>query len=67
MDQSEGVRNSYLRFCDRLSAGDVAAFDDLVSQEAKLVVGTSPGELVDDRPRMRGSDGSRRTPSASKP
>ena len=53
MEQSDGVRGAYLRFCDRLSAGDVASFDDLVSQEAKLVVGTAPGELVDDRPRMR--------------
>ena len=53
MKQSEAVRNAFLRFCDRLSAGDVAAFDDLVSQEAKLVVGTAPGELVEDRSRMR--------------
>jgi len=53
MKQSDEVRNAFLRFCDRLSAGDVAAFDDLVSKEAKLVVGTAPGELVDDRPRMR--------------
>jgi len=53
MQQSDEVRNAFLRFCDRLSAGDVASFDDVVSQEAKLVVGTAPGELVDDRPRMR--------------
>ncbi len=44
MRQSEEVRDAMLRFCERLSAGDVASFDELVSQEATLIIGTAPGE-----------------------
>jgi ketosteroid isomerase-like protein len=53
MRQSEEVRNAMLRFCERLSAGDVASFDELVSQEATLIIGTAPGEWVTERERMR--------------
>jgi SnoaL-like domain len=54
MQQSEEVRDAILRFCDRLSAGDVASFDELVSQEpATLIIGTAPGEWVTERERMR--------------
>ncbi len=54
MRQSEGVREAWLRFCERLSAGDVASFDELVSQEpAALIIGTAPGEWVTERERMR--------------
>jgi hypothetical protein len=54
MHQSEEVRNAMLRFCERLSAGDVASFDELVSQEpATLIIGTAPGEWVTERERMR--------------
>ena len=42
-----------MRFCDRLSAGDVGSFDELVSREAALIIGTAPGEWVDDRDRMK--------------
>ena len=43
-----------LRFCERLSAGDVASFDELVSPDpAALVIGTAPGEWVTERDRMR--------------
>jgi hypothetical protein len=45
MQQSAEVRDAMLRFYDRLSASDVASFDQLVSQEpATLVSGTAPGE-----------------------
>jgi SnoaL-like domain len=53
MQQSGDVREAMLRFCDRLSAGDVASFDELVSREAALIIGTAPGEWVDDRDRMK--------------
>jgi hypothetical protein len=54
MQQSAEVREAMLRFCDRLSAGDVASFDELVSQEpAALIIGTAPGEWVTERDRMR--------------
>jgi ketosteroid isomerase-like protein len=54
MRPSADVREAMLRFYDRLSAGDVASFDQLVSQEpATLVIGTAPGEWVTERDRMR--------------
>jgi SnoaL-like protein len=54
MQQSEEVKNAWLRFCERLSAGDVASFDELVSQgPAALIIGTAPGEWVSERDRMR--------------
>ena len=34
--QSEEVRDAMLRFCEKLSAGDVASFEDLVSREPAL-------------------------------
>jgi hypothetical protein len=54
MRQSANVRETMLRFYDRLSAGDVGSFDELVSQEpATLVIGTAPGERVNDRAGLR--------------
>ena len=54
MQQSEEVKNAWLRFCDRLSAGDVGSFDELVSHgPAALIIGTAPGEWVTERERMR--------------
>ncbi len=54
MDESAEVRDAMLRFYERLSASDVAAFDDLVSRDpATLVIGTAPGELVRDRERLK--------------
>ena len=51
---SVGVRQAWLRFCERLSTGDVASFDELVFQEpAALIIGTAPGEWVTERERMR--------------
>jgi hypothetical protein len=54
MQQSAAVREAMLRFYDRLSASDVASFDQLVSQDpATLIIGTAPGEWVTERDRMR--------------
>jgi hypothetical protein len=54
MQQSAEVREAMLRFCDRLSASDVASFDEVVSQEpATLIIGTAPGEWVTERDRLR--------------
>ena len=54
MQQSEAVRQGMLDFYERLSAGDVAAFDDVVSSDpATLVIGTAPGEFVRERDRLR--------------
>jgi hypothetical protein len=54
MQQSAEVKEAMLRFYDRLSASDVASFDELVSREpATLIIGTAPGEWVTERDRMR--------------
>jgi hypothetical protein len=54
MQPSADVRGTMLRFYERLSAKDVAAFEGLVSADpVTLVIGTAPGELVTDRDRLR--------------
>ncbi len=54
MQDSTGVKDAMLRFYDRLSASDVASFDELVSSDPRtLVIGTAPGEWVTERPRLR--------------
>lgn len=54
MEQSSDVRDAFVRFCERLSAKDVATFDELVSGDpATLVIGTAPGEWVRDRGALR--------------
>jgi hypothetical protein len=54
MRQSDEVRGAILYYCDRLSAGDVGSFDEVVSQDpATLVIGTAPGEWVTERDRLR--------------
>jgi hypothetical protein len=53
MQESAGVKDGWLRFCVGVSEGRVEEFDDIVSQEAKLVIGTAPGEFVNDRAGMR--------------
>jgi SnoaL-like domain len=54
VERSDTVRDAMLRFYDRLSAGDVDSFDDLVSGDpATLVIGTAPGEWVRERDRLR--------------
>ncbi|MCA1735594.1 MAG: nuclear transport factor 2 family protein [Actinobacteria bacterium] len=54
MRESADVKDLFLRWCDRLSAKDVASFDQLVSAHpATLVIGTAPGEWVTERSRLR--------------
>lgn len=54
MRESAAVKEAMLRFYDRLSAGDVASFEELVSASpATVVVGTAPGEIVAERERLR--------------
>ena len=54
MEESAAVRDAWLEFCDRLSAGDVGSFDRLVSSDpATVVIGTAPGEWVRERDRLR--------------
>jgi hypothetical protein len=53
MEEASDVTQTWRRFCDRLSAGDVDSFDELVSHEATVIIGTAPGEWIDDRLRMR--------------
>ncbi len=54
MDESTAVRDAWLRFCDRLSAGDVDSFDELVSSHpATVIVGTAPDERVTERAALR--------------
>ncbi len=54
MQESTEVRDAWLEFCDRLSAGDVSSFDRVVSgHPATVVIGTAPGEIVRERERLR--------------
>jgi len=54
MKESQAVREAMLRFYDRLTAGDVGSFDQIVSSDpATLVIGTAPGEWVTERARLR--------------
>lgn len=53
MHESEAVRDGMLYFYDRLSASDVASFDEVVAPDAVLIIGTAPGEWVTERARMR--------------
>lgn len=53
MHISDAVSEVWNRFCEGVTRGAVEEFDDLVSQEANIVVGTAPGEVITDRPAMR--------------
>lgn len=54
MDPSIEVREAVLDFYGAISAKQVARFDDIVSSHpATLVIGTSPGEWVTERDRLR--------------
>ena len=53
MQESPAVTEAWLRFCNGVSRGEVDQFDDIVSQEAKIMIGTAPGEMVTDRAAMR--------------
>lgn len=54
MEESASVREAWLEFCERLTAGDAESFDRLVSGDpAVLVIGTAPGEWVRERAQLR--------------
>jgi hypothetical protein len=53
MRQSDDVTKAMLHFYSRLSASDVASFDDVVARDAQLIIGTAPGVWVTQRGRMR--------------
>jgi hypothetical protein len=53
MRESSAVVVAWLRFCGAMSSGRVDEFDDIVSSEAKLIIGTAPGENVSERDAMR--------------
>jgi hypothetical protein len=53
MRESAAVVDAWLRFCEGVSNKRVDEFDDIVSDEAKLIIGTAPGEKVTDRDAMR--------------
>jgi hypothetical protein len=53
MDESTDVREGMLRFYRGVSDSDIESFEDIVSKEAVLVIGTAPGEWVTERERMR--------------
>ena len=54
MRESAEVAAFFVQWCERLSANDVASFDDLVSAgSATLVIGTAPGEWVTERDQLR--------------
>lgn len=53
MKESAAVVDAWLRFCSGVSNKLVDQFDDIVSEEAKLIIGTAPGENVTDRAAMR--------------
>jgi len=53
MHESPAVTQAWVRFCEGVSKGQVERFDDIVSEEAKVVIGTAPGEMVTDRGAMR--------------
>lgn len=53
MQESVEVKEAWVRFCDGVSNGKVEEFDDIVSQEANLIIGTGPGEMATTREQMR--------------
>ncbi len=53
MEEASDVTQSWRRFCERLTGGDADSFDELVSREATVIIGTAPEEWIDDRARMR--------------
>lgn len=53
MQESTEVRDALLRFYELLSKGEIAHFDDVVADDAAIVIGTAPGEWVTERGQMR--------------
>jgi hypothetical protein len=57
MQRSDALREAVLLFYDRFSANDVASFDDVVSAEATVIIGTADDEWFTDREPLRGGFG----------
>jgi hypothetical protein len=53
MQESRAPAEAWLRFCEGVSNSRIDEFDDIVSGEAKIIIGTAPGEIVTDREAMR--------------
>jgi hypothetical protein len=54
MEESPEIAATLRRFYDRLTAGDLSAFDHLVSASPRTsIMGTAPGEWVTERDRLR--------------
>lgn len=69
MESSEAVRSALLTFYERITAGDVAHFDDTVSTHpATMMCGTAPGEVVRERERQTATwDGRSTSPCSASP
>ncbi len=53
MRESAALRAAILDFFERFSANDVASFDEVVDEEAKLFIGTADDEWFVDREKLR--------------
>jgi hypothetical protein len=53
MQESAAVAEAWRRFCAGVTEGRIEEFDDIVSQQAHLIIGTAPGENVSDREAMK--------------
>ena len=53
MRESAGLRAAILDFYERFSVNDVANFDEVVDEEAKLFIGTADDEWFVDREKLR--------------
>jgi hypothetical protein len=53
VQESPGAVEAWLRFCEGVTSGRVDEFDEIVSHEANLVIGTAPDEFVTTRAGMR--------------
>jgi ketosteroid isomerase-like protein len=53
LEESRSAREAWIGFCERLTATDAGSFDDYVAEDAKLIIGTAPGEWIEDRSGMR--------------
>jgi hypothetical protein len=57
MESSDSLKATVLVFYDRFTANDVSQFDDLVSDEATLFIGTDDDEWFTDREKLRSGFG----------
>ena len=53
MLESSALRAAALHFYDRFTANDVASFDEVVSRDAKLFIGTADEEWFIEREKLR--------------